>query len=262
MTDPSSSSQAWDFVVRRANLQLVDFASRAGGIILVDSTRRGKVSAGWGLRRVVKRSLFGAAVPPAANAGCAVKDCSDLVSDDGAARSNHELTKPSLHRCTVINRANKIRGHLQALDEADVVRDMELYTPSNIVSPTERAQILARIDGWVQNLLVSLCGVRIQATILAHDDIVCRALPSSCQSSRSLSDLTSYILEPPFHQLATQHQSFPLSVSQPRPLSNMVVQSRCEMNLGCLNIFRGVAMIMSSGARYVWLLLDFRWTQS
>lgn len=38
--------QNWDFNLRRSNLALAVHAEEKGGFILVDSTRRGKVSAG------------------------------------------------------------------------------------------------------------------------------------------------------------------------------------------------------------------------
>lgn len=89
----------WAFNLRRSNLILAEKAETEGGIILVDSTRRGK-------------------------------------------RMPDALAKTVPIWCAVINRALGLDG--------------TLYTPPNIVSPSEKAQIVERLDGWVEALKVGI----------------------------------------------------------------------------------------------------------
>jgi hypothetical protein len=55
-------------------------------------------------------------------------------------------------RCTVINRAVlRLNPELEKTEW-----NTQLYTPPNIVSAQEKSQIEERIEGWVDNLVVSL----------------------------------------------------------------------------------------------------------
>lgn len=121
--DPSSSSTTyayfkstdghtgnWGFNMRRSNLPFAELAEKNGGVILVDSTRRGK-------------------------------------------RMPDALSKTVPIWCAVINRAVARRGRKEAR-EVDGW-DEELYTPPNVVSPSEKAQIEDRLDEWAEILEVS-----------------------------------------------------------------------------------------------------------
>lgn len=56
--------------------------------------------------------------------------------------------------CAVINLALAKRNGLKA--EGEEEWDTELYLSPNIVSPSERAQIQARLQGWAEALEVGL----------------------------------------------------------------------------------------------------------
>jgi tRNA A64-2'-O-ribosylphosphate transferase len=120
--DPSSSSSVyayfkstdghtgnWGFNMRRSNLPFAEMAEKKGGVILVDSTRRGK-------------------------------------------RMPDALSKTVPIWCAVINRAIARRRRGGKEKEWDG----ELYTPPNVVSGSERAQIEEKLDGWAEALEVSL----------------------------------------------------------------------------------------------------------
>ena len=59
---------------------------------------------------------------------------------------------PPTCRCTVINRA--VLRLNPELEETEW--NTQLYTPPNIVSAQEKSQIEERMEGWVDNLVVSL----------------------------------------------------------------------------------------------------------
>jgi hypothetical protein len=62
------------------------------------------------------------------------------------------LVSPPTCRCTVINRAVlRLNPELEKTEW-----NTQLYTPPNIVSAQEKSQIEERIEGWVDNLVVSL----------------------------------------------------------------------------------------------------------
>jgi tRNA A64-2'-O-ribosylphosphate transferase len=120
--DPSSSSSVyayfkstdghtgnWGFNMRRSNLPFAEMAEKKGGVILVDSTRRGK-------------------------------------------RMPDALSKTVPIWCAVINRAIARRRRGGKEKEWDG----ELYTPPNVLSGSERAQIEEKLDGWAEALEVSL----------------------------------------------------------------------------------------------------------
>ncbi|KAJ9095943.1 hypothetical protein QFC21_005305 [Naganishia friedmannii] len=106
----------WEFSLRRANLHLIEFANKNGGFIIVDSTRRGK-------------------------------------------RMPDALSKTIPIWCAVINRAIAKRRSTHAANPSPQNQEQEwdsnLYCPPNIVSPTEKSQIEAKIDGWADQLLAS-----------------------------------------------------------------------------------------------------------
>lgn len=59
---------------------------------------------------------------------------------------------PPTCRCTVINRAVlRLNPELEEIEW-----NTQLYTPPNIVSAQEKSQIEERMEGWVDNLVVSL----------------------------------------------------------------------------------------------------------
>lgn len=124
--------QQWDFSLRRANLHLVDFANQNGGFIIVDSTRRGKVSL---IPSLIQTSLIWP-----------------------NQRMPDALSKTVPIWCAVINRAVAKRRSKESTSavSAEDTWNTNLYCPPNVVSPTEKSQIEAHIDKWADQLLVSL----------------------------------------------------------------------------------------------------------
>ncbi|KAG9117268.1 hypothetical protein FRC07_007402 [Ceratobasidium sp. 392] len=91
----------WAFNLRRANLHLLPIITSHGGIVLVDSTRRGK-------------------------------------------RHPDALSRTVPIWCAVINRAIGLEGEHAAL-----------FTPPDAVSPSEHAQMDAKVQGWANELKAS-----------------------------------------------------------------------------------------------------------
>lgn len=56
--------------------------------------------------------------------------------------------------CSVVNRALQLRGKREGKVLDGDIWDVALYLPGQIVSPSERAQIEDRLDGWAEDLEV------------------------------------------------------------------------------------------------------------
>jgi len=108
----------WQFSLRRSNLQLLNVIISHGGVILVDSTRRGK--------------RFPDALSKTVPSWCAVINAAraKLIDRHPVAASLESVWRP--HLCA--------RG---------------LDTPANAVRSSEHDQIQRLVDGWADQLLTS-----------------------------------------------------------------------------------------------------------
>ncbi len=177
----------WSFSTVRLNLSTAEAAAAAGGCVIVDATRRGKVGslrgfvawAGNAIERMKARQLL-AKLFQAASCGLLVRSpprraccltCPSWALPPALQRFPDAMSKTIPMWCAVLNRAvHRLRQqaaapaaapHAAAAVAAGAVPgaapwDCKLHLPP-WVSDVERNSIQQRLDGWVDDLF-GVCG--------------------------------------------------------------------------------------------------------
>lgn len=119
-------SRQWRFSLKRSNLHIIDLIKNRGGAILVDSTRRGK------------------SIPDALSKAVPIW-CSSLNQ-----ASHLKYGSPSTSQLPIIESTTS-RESSQSTGRGGAW----LRTPKDVVGESEHEQIAEKVDGWVEEFLVS-----------------------------------------------------------------------------------------------------------